>query len=329
MSINIPPHILNLKIGTSTSVDVLETLGRLFSEILGYLSEAGHSSHAPLHTVCASSLRKIERQLSRRGIIRTIDDLFSTPDDDFGETSLHSLSIAELERLYRQRQKRITARIADGLEPLTRHVESRIISELNTRKTIDISDRLKIDYCVLTHQLEMTRMANLLQLSYTVSSGPMPQPSLASSPDSILSHIQRLRSPRSIAEREALIETVDSAISLLRQPAEPQTLAPLAAELVELSRRQIIHIPDWISQYLTKAIRQWTRTPLVPDTHMVLPLLTSAISTGDWPLQRRAQRIINRCYRACLAGHPSPADRHTATTFSSYIPRFNPRLLYS
>ena len=327
MRINLPRHILDIKINASTPVDVLETLGRLLSEILSHASTFRPDDQADLYIPCASRLRRIERMLINKGSIQTITDLFSTPDGDFGQTPLHSLSIAELERLYRQKSRRTSKRIADGLEPLTQYIESRIISELSTRKPADISDRLRIDYCVITHQIEMSRMASLLQLPYAITSTQRPKPSLATSPDSILSRIQSLRTPRSIAERESLIETVDSAFSLLRQSAEPQTLAPLAAELVELSRCQTIRIPDWVNQYLSRAISQWTRHPLVPDTLMVLPLLTSAIATGDWPLQRRARRIINRCYRACLSGHPSPADRHTAATFSSYIPRFNPRLL--
>lgn len=322
----IPHYIFNIKITNTTSPEVLEILRRLLVELHGYASASTQKEFTTIVSQCVSRLRQIERQLHRQDSLQSLPDLFAPPAGNFDGHPLSSLSISQLDCLYRQRPRRIQARIAAGLEPVTRYLESQIAAELASRKAADIIEQLKIDYCLTTHRIEMLRMARLLGLPYEPESKTASTPP-SLTPETILAEINRLRTPHTLSERESLVRIADCAIDNLRLSSDLQSLAPLAAELIELQRRNILRIPAWVNQYLSKAINQWTRTPRVPDTQMVLPLLTSAIATRDWPLQRRAQRIINRCYRACLAGTPTPADILTATTFSSFIPRFNPRLL--
>lgn len=199
-----------------------------------------------------------------------------------------------------------------------------------------------------------------------------------------------------ISEREALIEVTDMALDFLhnyrlndvgykgipidsanqpknrgryhqkakRYSKDIQLLAGLLAELVELRRKETIKIPAWVGEMLVDAVAAWEKCPAVPDTDMVIPLLTLSLFLRTQPfksdvdskhsastflgsrdssaslrnrntsasdqsaaLERKAQRIINKCYRSCISGTGTPAQFNIATTCSTYVPRYNPSKL--
>lgn len=56
---------------------------------------------------------------------------------------------------------------------------------------------------------------------------------------------------------------------------------------------------------------------------MIFPLLTFAFIKKDWSMERKAQHLINQCYKSCREGNYSIDDLYTAVTYCSYISRFS------
>ena len=127
---------------------------------------------------------------------------------------------------------------------------------------------------------------------------------------------------KTIADREILIEYTDSALETIDMAPDKQTVAELAAELAELGRKKIIRIPQKVYSILYNAVNDWQKHPHVPDTEMVMPLMTLSLLNNDLTFERKAIRIINRCYKACLDS-PTDADLRIAITFREYLPRFS------
>ncbi len=290
---------------------------------------------------------------------------------------LQTLTVAQLESLYLQTSDRIEARIVAGREHFTRYYESRIIDELSHRQPSDSTEQAKIDSCLRSHRAEMANMAAVLDLptSSSASSSSVlpasdilaPDPTRCYTPDELIALLHLYTPCRDLTERERLVEYVDYSLNLLAtspnlRPTSPnlatpspdyQPLANLIAELTELDRRHIVRSPRWLRTLLTDTIAAWLTSPTVPDTDMVLPLLTASLlnltvtSPRHRPLtpsslERRAQRIINRCYRTALTPLSTSPGCHSITsihlshlitslyiaaTCSSYVTRFSSRRL--
>ena len=105
-----------------------------------------------------------------------------------------------------------------------------------------------------------------------------------------------------------MIEVIDYSIYAIQDTRYKQTWASLVAEIVELNRKGNARSPEWLKTFLEDAIKEWRKTPTVSDTEMVLPLLTAAINSGNETYRRIAQRIINRCYKACIEKNIPDAD---------------------
>lgn len=268
---------------------------------------------------------------------------------------LRNLTTDRLVTLYFQFPERIEVRIAAGREHFTRFFESRIISELSGRIPVDAREQAAIDSCLSSHRSELANMAAVLALPlsgsapFTASSDILaPDPTRHYTSDELIALLHLYTPCRDLAERERLVEYVDYSLNLLAASSDPQTLANLAAELAELDRRHIVRCPRWLRTYLTDAISRWFTSPAVPDTDMVLPLLTASLLNltvtpphhrpiSPPSLERRAQRIINRCYRTALSVLSAPftssqipsliTSLHIAATCSSYVTRFSVRRL--
>lgn len=269
---------------------------------------------------------------------------------------LHNLTVDQLVTLYLRFPERVEPRISAGREHFTRFFETRIISELSTRTPADSTERSKIDSCLSSHRAEMDNMAAVLGLPLTPatpSASPdilAPDPTRHYTPDELIALLHLYTPCRDLTERERLVEYVDYSLNLLASSSDHQPLANLVAELAELDRRHIVRCPHWLHTLLTDTITAWLTSPVVPDTDMVLPLLTASLLnlTVTPPhrrpipppsLERRAQRIINRCYRTslslpCSSHSLTPAylsdlitTLYIAATYSSYVTRFSSRRL--
>lgn len=331
MTAVIPQRIFDYKIKASSPAGELATLYRLLAEAGGYASTVMRRDYAQTARKCRTRLSRIEAELKRRGVIASADELFDVPDGPIVESALSQLSVDDLERLYRQRPRRVEARIADGREHFTCYFESRIVAELSRRTPADGAERLKIDYCKLTHAAELENMSSILGLPQGADAAALHEAPRRYTPAELAAMISESRSPQTLAERERLVELVDCAIDMLDTADDMQPMARLAAELVELGRTKAVRCPQRVVGMLAEAVAQWTRTPRAEETEMVIPMLTLALVNKDRTLERRAQRIINRCYRACLAAPaytPQAIDRfYIAATCSSYVTRFSPRKL--
>ena len=137
---------------------------------------------------------------------------------------------------------------------------------------------------------------------------------------------------RDFAGLTLLLEYTSLALSLLQHtPGQQKTdnHLNLLCELVELRRKQIIPIPAWVDTRLEKTVKQALLSDGGNDPRLALPLLTLHMLTGDDALERKARRIINRCYREAF-DDTLPLTRridslHTAVMCCDYVTRFSPR----
>ncbi|MDE6843290.1 MAG: hypothetical protein K2J24_07175 [Muribaculaceae bacterium] len=269
---------------------------------------------------------------------------------------LRNLTTDRLVTLYFQFPERVEVRITAGREHFTCFFESRIISELSGRIPVDAREQAAIDSCLSSHRSELANMAAVLDLPlsgsapFTASSDILaPDPTRHYTSDELIALLHLYTPCRDLTERERLVEYVDYSLNLLATSSDPQTLANLAAELAELDRRHIVRCPRWLRIYLTDAISRWFNSPTVPDTDMVLPLLTASLLNltvtpphhrpiSPPSLERRAQRIINRCYRTALYPHSLINYTQLSSlilflyitfTYSTYVTRFSIRRLIS
>ena len=199
--------------------------------------------------------------------------------------------------LYRSAASDRDARIAAGREHATCYRQARILAELRRRTPADEAERRDVAECEADYRRSLARLAEATGLPI----GPIDQveaeAACGDTPAELSAAIDRLSGYTDLAGREALIATVDRAIDLLdraRQTGAIQPVAALAATVAELGRKGEVRCPAWVMTLLADAVAQWLARPAVPDTDMVLPLLTQALYSGNWTLQRRAARIIRR-----------------------------------
>ena len=199
--------------------------------------------------------------------------------------------------LYRTTASDRDALIAAGREHATCYHQGRIVAELRRRTPADEAERRSIAECEADYRRSLARLAGATGLPI----GPIDQVEVdaacGDTPAELCAAIDRLSDYTDLAGREALIATVDRAIDCLdraRQTGAIQPVAALAATVAEFGRRGNVRCPAWVMTLLADAVAQWLSHPAVPDTDMVLPLLTQALYSGNWTLQRRAARIIRR-----------------------------------
>lgn len=233
---------------------------------------------------------------------------------------LSKLEIDGLYNLYRQWPHRHEERLLSGREHLTFYFEGRIIRELQRRHSTTRAEHQKIDYCSEAYKGELINMARIFGIP--VGNIQATAPSKTRNPEELAAVIRQYADYKTIADREILIEYTDSALETIDVAPDKQTVAELAAELAELDRKKIIRIPQKVYSILYNAVNDWLKHPRVPDTEMVMPLMTLSLLNNDLTFERKAIRIINRCYKACLDS-PTDADLRIAITFREYLPRFS------
>ncbi len=239
---------------------------------------------------------------------------------------LDRMSIGELERFYRQSHIRHKERLADGREHFTYYIEGRIVREIKSRKAASNGEKLKVDYCVATYRSELENMSAIFSRPVKVDDDKIfPDNTKIYTPEDLTSLIALYRDYRDITEREILIEYVDYALDLLKSSGDTRSMLGLVTEIAEIGRRKIIHVPAWVDKMLEDAIMQNT------DNYagLVMPLLTLHLINGNRSLERKAQRIINRCYKSALGEAPDLRqlidNLHTAVTCCEYVTRFSVR----
>ena len=319
-----PRRITEYRIDASVSTEELEVLALLFSESQDYFSSVAEKGHINMASFCRRQLEEVRREIILRHGISFYDRIFVIPDEKIDSSNLSTLSISQLEILYRQRELRLEARMEEGRETFTRFFETRIVKELERREASDALDQLKKDYCLLTNKNELEHISTILGLPLW-NKDVCPDGEADKSIEALTAYIRLYSKFRTLSERECLVEYVDSALDILGTTSEMQPLANLASEIAELDRKRIVKCPKWVNKTLSHAVKEWFKAPMVHETEMVMPLLTLAMIKDDLTLERRAQHIINQCYKRCVSGLCTVDDIFAAITYSTYVTRFSVR----
>ncbi len=321
MLTRLPNRIKNYGISPESPSAELLTLGRIYSEIGAYVSSASDRKNLAFAGTCDHRLHNVVVELTRRGVISSIEDLNKISSEDFGNKDLEELSIGSLYNLYRQWPLRHQARLEEGREHLTYYYEGRIVRELNSRKASTKDEQLKIDYCSFAYKTELENLSSIISKPIVVNRNKLePDCRREHSPAELTALIRLYSDYRDVTEREILVEYVDYALDIIDSTDDKASVLALAAELVELARRKIVVVPQRVTDFLADAIEDTA----IPDVRKVMPMLTLELITGDRTLSRKAQRIINRCYKACQE-KPAVDEIYTAIVCCEYVSRFSAR----
>lgn len=308
MSLTLPERITGYRIGASSTTDELTVLALIFAEAGRYV--------ASLSRFCAERLAVVNKELARRGIRTSAERLF-----DSTGSALESMTINELFSHYRRWPARHEQRRSEGRELFTFFYERRIVDQLATRRAATLAEQFKIDYCTLSYSIAIESLAHMLGLPAGNAAAKFrPDARRAYTAAELYTLIRLYTAYGSIAERERLVEYIDLALNLLKDAETDADTLRLASQLAEISRKGIVQCPEWLSDTLARGIGDKS----IDDAAKVIPLLTLATINGDDTATRKAQRIINRCYRACLEA-PTVDALHTAVTCCDYVSRFSPR----
>lgn len=317
MSVALPNRLRSYKVSASSPTDELLALGQVYAGVGDYAASFIDSEHLSVAKFCSTRLKKMVPLLIERKAIASEDDLYEMTDVEVEQKGFDSMTIDELYKLYRRWPLRHKARVAEGREYFTFFYEGRIVAELRKRKAANKTEQFKIDYCTLTYENELENMSFVLDVSVSIDSDKFNfDPERNYTPAELTALIKLYANYRSVAERELLVEYVDYALDHIKNIGDKSSALILATEIAELGRKKIIAIPAWLTDFIAEAIAD------VPDCEKVLPMLTLALLRKDQSLERKAQRIINRCYKECLAT-PTIATLYTSIKCSDYVTRFS------
>lgn len=236
------------------------------------------------------------------------------------------MTVYELAKLYHNHNLPTDARIVEGREPITRYHEGRIISEMDKLVGLSPEERTLVERCRKDYELEMRNLSLVFRLPLgDIVEDLQLDPNHNYTPNELSALIDLFNNPRTFLEREFLVGTVDRAIDIIAVANNKQSVSGLAAQLVELDRTKIVKCPGWVLEVLRESVDEWISAPSAADTAMVLPMLTLAFIDKNWKLQRRAQRIINRCYLECKEGRGDSESLCTSVNYNSYVTRFSTR----
>ena len=341
----LPPRIMDYRVSASSPTGELLTLGSILEEAGAYASTSSDRSRRAFSRRCDAKFRRVASELRSRNCTAAADDVCTATAAD-----LRTLSVGDLYRLFRGRTQRRNRRAAEGREPLTCWPESDILAELRSRKAADRDEQLKIDCCTIAHSNELENLSTLLALPPEASGESLPTvPDRDCPPGELLSIIERCAEFRSVRSRETLVRAADLALDLLGPDfgsdsasdsasasasvpasfsADPTRLELLAA-IADLRLRRIITIPAWVDTALERTVTAALRDPGFDQLSLALPLLTLRLLNNDRSLERKAQRIINRCYKSASHSSAPTSERivnlHTAVTCCDYVTRFSAR----
>lgn len=316
------------KITRNSPTADLRVLENLYSEIGGFASTILDNRYLAFSKECVKRLNKVTAILDRR-IDRMADKIAECAEIKI-DADLSALTVNELYNLYRFWPERHQKRVLEGREHMTFYFEGRIVRELKRRKTLTASEQLKVDYCKMTYRSEIENLSFIYSVPVdTHNNLIVPEGDQAYSSSELTSVIKSYSSYKSIAERELLVEYVDLALDSMQSAEEKAMLIGVAAEIVELGRRCIVKVPAWTVDFLSQAIDQACKDPRVPESELVLPLLTLNLQNHSPKLEREARRIINRCYKSAFDNSADLGKRiedlHAAVTCCDYVTRFSIR----
>lgn len=322
--------VSEFKVTSQTPIDDLMTFGRICADAGEYPSTNLDRESRKIAKQCETKLAKVISELKRRKIADSIEDLYKFPDWRNLISNFGKMSISELEHLYIKCSRIRKERSATGFETFTYYIEGHIVDELSKREVSTSSEGVKNKYCSTCYSNELKNLSQVLGLSIGSSEDSLYLDSHHDySSTELIVLLNKYKEYKTVLEREALIEVIDYSIYAIHDTRGKQTWASLVAEIVELNRKGKARSLEWLKTFLEDAFKEWRKMPSVSDTEMVLPLLTAAINSSNESYRRIAQRIINRCYKACIESNISDADLleklYTAVVYSTYVTRYNAR----
>lgn len=216
------------------------------------------------------------------------------------------------------------------MESQTFYFEGCIVRELKQRKAVNKAEQFKVDYCVATYQNELDNLAFIFSRPVEVDRDKIyPDRDKSYTPDELTALIHLYADFHDIIEREILVGYVDLALDWLEKNEDTATQLGLLTEVVELRRKEVIHVPAWVERKLEDMIRHTTSSQISKEGDWVPAMLTMHLINKDQALERKAQRLINSCYRLSFACDKNFAKRieclHTAATCNDYVSRFSIR----
>ena len=321
---------MNYSVSSSSPTDELLTLSQIYSDVGNYASTVLDREHISLAHKCMTRLKKVVNELVSRECISSHESLYSLPKSSPVSTDLSALSITELHNLYRCWPIRQVEREVKGRETFSFYYEGRVVRELQSRKAVNKAEQLKIDYCVATYHNELNNMSSVFSRPLQVNGEKIfPDSKKIYNPDELTALIRRYKDYRDIIDREILVEYVDYALDLLQQDEDAILKLELLSEIAEIGHRKIIRIPAWINQKLEDTVNLAIAYKTNNESALALAMLTLHIINGDSSLERKAQRIINRCYKSAFNREEDLGKRieclHIAVTCCDYVTKFSVR----
>lgn len=333
----LPSKIMNYNVSAASPTDELLTLGQILSDVGDYASTVLDSEHLSLSRKCSTRLRKVVGELKARNSLFSVEGLYdicSNITDLSDKSELATMTVSELHSLYRRWPIRHREREEQGREHFTFYHEGRIVNELLRRKASNKAEQLKIDYCVATYHNELDNMSLVFSRPVQIDGEKLFTDSEKRyTPDELTALIRLYSDYRDIMERELLVEYVDYALDLLEQDKDMTSSLGLLAEVAELGRRKIIRIPEWINRTLEDTVNYCSSLKANASGNegsaLSEAMLTLQLLNGGDSLIRKAQRIINRCYKSAFNESADLGVRienlHTAVTCCDYVSRFSVR----
>lgn len=327
---SLPSRIMNYSVSPSSPTDELLTVGQALSEVGGYASIILDREHLSLSRKCETRLHKVVEELVSRQCILSAENLHDVPDSDPAGTDLEILTIGELHTLYRRWPVRHYDKSAAGRESMSFYFEGQIVREMMSRKAANKSEQLKIDYCNAMYSNELSNISQLFSRPVRVDDDKIyPDSKRSYTPEELIALIRLYKDYRDITEREILVEYADYSLDWLERNQNEVSGLNLLTEIAEIGRRKIICIPKWVTKRLADTVNLALASKTGSETELSVAMLTLQIINGDSSLERRAQRIINRCYKSAFDDSVNVGERienlHTAVMCSDYVTRFSVR----
>lgn len=301
---------------------------RMLLEVGDYASTILDKTHQAFSRKCLSLNKKVENELLKRKAVASSDEVYNSPFETIDSSDLSSLSIDQLETLYRQWKIRFNERLKDHRESLTRFFETRIIREMKRRNNLTATEQLKVDYCERTNRDELQNISAITRMPLGNAYLDIDR---CKTPQEMLGILEKLRRYKNVSEREMLIDTTDKAIDFIESNRDNSHAVNLAAELVELNRCRIISSPEWIEEYLMGTVDKWEKRPFDFDREKILPYLSSI---RDNKARWRAVRTLNTGYERALAFSTNDEtlsdaieDLYMAELCCTYVSKYNVRKL--
>lgn len=325
----LPSRIMNYNVSSASPTDELITIWQILSEVGDYASTVLDREHLSLSRKCGTRLRKVVGELKARDSLFSDEGLYDICPDKSGlsdKSELATLTIEELHSLYRCWPIRHKERAAKGCEHLTFYYEGRIVRELLHRKAANKREQFKIDYCVATYNYELENLSFIFSRSVKLDEDKIfPDSGRIYTADELVALIRLYSDYRDVTEREILIEYVDFALDLLESDKDTSPLSLLTV-IAELGRRKTIRVPEWVIKRLYCTIKDLESSK---DCALAEAMLTLDMVNCDMSFEHKAQRIINRCYKAAFVDDVNIDEQieylHTAVTCCDYVTRFSVR----